>query len=136
MARTTTISAMVAFARSMGDTRARACTISSILLVAFSCSAQDKPAHAPEASNAAQAAASESVTVPAETKLVLVLTSPIASKSVHRGDMIYAQMTAPVAVDNNGRDSCRKFRSGQGRKTIAQWFPRRDRHAIGLGDFS
>lgn len=100
MARTTTISAMVAFARSMGDTRARACTISSILLVAFSCSAQDKPAHAPEASNAAQAAASESVTVPAETKLVLVLTSPIASKSVHRGDMIYAQMTAPVAVDN------------------------------------
>jgi hypothetical protein len=100
MARTTTISAMVALVRSMADPRARACAIASIMLVAFSCFAQDKPAHAPEASDAAQAAASESVTIPAETRLALVLTSPIASKAVHRGDMIYAQMTAPVAVEN------------------------------------
>ena len=40
------------------------------------------------------------VTVPAGTKIALVLTSPISSKTVHRGDTIYAQITAPVPVGN------------------------------------
>ena len=40
------------------------------------------------------------VVIPAGTRLALVLTSPVASKTVHRGDLVYAQMTAPVAVGN------------------------------------
>lgn len=42
--------------------------------------------------------AQAAVTVPAGTRLALVLTHPVDSKSTHRGDEIYAQITAPVAV--------------------------------------
>jgi type IV secretion system protein VirB10 len=38
------------------------------------------------------------VTIPAGTRLALVLTHPVDSKTMHRGDQIYAQTTAPVAV--------------------------------------
>lgn len=40
------------------------------------------------------------ITVPAGTRLNLVLTHPVDSKTMHRGDEIYAQTTAPVAVGN------------------------------------
>ena len=36
------------------------------------------------------------ITVPAGTRIALVLTHPIDSKSIHKGDLIYAQTTAPV----------------------------------------
>jgi len=38
------------------------------------------------------------ITVPAQTQFALVLTHPIDSKSMRRGDEIYAQTTAPIAV--------------------------------------
>jgi hypothetical protein len=38
------------------------------------------------------------VTVPVGTRLALVLTHPVLSRSVHRGDEVYAQLTEPVAV--------------------------------------
>lgn len=40
------------------------------------------------------------VTVPVGTRIPLVLTHPIQSKRLHRGDNIYAQVTAPVIVGN------------------------------------
>ena len=38
----------------------------------------------------------QQITVPAGTHVVLVLTHPIDSKTIHKGDQIYAQTTAPV----------------------------------------
>lgn len=43
---------------------------------------------------------SSTVTVPAGTRLPLVLTHPIQSRSIHRGDDIYAQITAPITLGN------------------------------------
>src|SRR5436305_7512134 len=39
---------------------------------------------------------SETVTLPAGTRFVLVLTHPIQSRYLHRGDDIYAQINSPV----------------------------------------
>lgn len=38
----------------------------------------------------------ETVTIPAGTRVALVLTHPVQSRVIHRGDDIYAQVTAPV----------------------------------------
>lgn len=38
------------------------------------------------------------IIVPTGTRLALVLTHPVDSKTMHRGDAIYAQITAPIAV--------------------------------------
>ena len=40
------------------------------------------------------------VTVPAGTRIALVLTHPIQSRYIHRGDDIYAQVTSPVNYGN------------------------------------
>jgi hypothetical protein len=40
------------------------------------------------------------ITVPAGTRLALVLTHPVVSRSIRRGDEVYAQITDPVAVGN------------------------------------
>ena len=52
------------------------------MLVAFTCFAQNP----------------DTVTVPATTRFALVLTNPVASKTTHRGDVVYAQTIAPVIV--------------------------------------
>lgn len=41
------------------------------------------------------------ITIPAGTRLALVLTSPVSSKTVPRGDTIVAQGTAPVVLGNS-----------------------------------
>jgi hypothetical protein len=68
-------------------------------VVAF---AQDPP-HSP-ASQQSGAAESQpqtaTVTIPAGTQIPLVLTHPIQSRYIHRGDDIYAQITAPVTSGN------------------------------------
>jgi len=71
-------------------------TLIALLLAALTCMAQDQP---PAASQAA-AAEKETVTIPAGTRLALVLTHPIWSHSTRRGDEIYAQTTSPVTVGN------------------------------------
>ncbi len=38
------------------------------------------------------------VTIPAGTRFALVLTNPVSSKTMHSGDVVYAQTTAPVTV--------------------------------------
>jgi hypothetical protein len=40
------------------------------------------------------------LTLPAGTQLALILTHPIDSKTMHRGDSIFAETTAPVFADN------------------------------------
>ena len=46
------------------------------------------------------AAGQNSVTIPAGTNVALVLTHPIQSRYIHRGDDIYAQVTFPVESGN------------------------------------
>ena len=42
----------------------------------------------------------KTTTIPAGTRVALVLTQPVDSKSTHRGQEIYAQTTAPVVVND------------------------------------
>jgi hypothetical protein len=62
---------------------------------------QAQPASQPDSQSNAQSAThheSARVTVPIGTRLALVLTHPVVSRTVHRGDEVYAQLTDPVAV--------------------------------------
>jgi hypothetical protein len=71
-----------------------------VIFLAGSCLAQE-PSPAPDAqASASNAPAIEKndIVVPAGTRIALVLTHPIRSRSIHRGDDIYAQITAPVTV--------------------------------------
>jgi hypothetical protein len=86
----------------------------TLTLVAVTCLAltglaqdQPEPTAAPDArsnsqtrqtTQASQTAPPATVTIPAGTPFALVLTNPISSKSVHRGDQIHAQTTNPIAI--------------------------------------
>ena len=73
----------------------------AVLLAAFSCLAQDQAATEPQTQEtAANTAAPATITIPAGTRLALVLTHPIQSRFIHRGDDIYAQINAPVTAGN------------------------------------
>jgi hypothetical protein len=61
------------------------------LLFTLTCLAQDQ-------AQPGAGAPPSMVTIPSGTRLALVLTDPISSKAVHRGDEINAQTTAPIAV--------------------------------------
>ena len=74
-----------------------AAAITAVLLTA-ACLAQDQPQ--PTQANPQEANAPITVTVPAGTHLALVLTQPVQTRYIHRGDDIYAQVTSPVASDN------------------------------------
>jgi hypothetical protein len=70
-----------------------------ILFTTLCVAAQDQSASDP--SSGPQAAGqSATITIPAGTRLALVLTHPIQSRYVHRGDDIYAQITSPVNSGN------------------------------------
>jgi hypothetical protein len=76
----------------------------AILLASFSCLAQDRTQAADEpTSPPTQDQADNSgamVTIPAGTRLALVLTQPIQTRHVRRGDDIYAQVVSPVNSGN------------------------------------
>lgn len=72
--------------------------IVALLLAALSCLAQDQPHSRPSQTQAATESAT--VTIPAGTRIALVLTHPIQSRYVHRGDDIYAQTSSPVDSGN------------------------------------
>lgn len=80
----------------------KAVTVAITLLFTFACLAQDQPQTPPPSSKTtAQASAkiqSSTVTIPGGTPFALVLTNPVSSKTMHRGDVVYAQTTAPVTV--------------------------------------
>jgi hypothetical protein len=72
-----------------------------ILLLAFvasPCIAQEQPAEA--ASRSTLDRPDDKVTIPAGTRFALVLTHPIQSRYLHRGDDIYAQINSPVDAGN------------------------------------
>jgi hypothetical protein len=64
--------------------------LTSTLLLAISSLAQGSP------SSSAKPAPEATVTVPAGTSIALVLTHPIQSRYIHRGDDIYAQVISAV----------------------------------------
>lgn len=70
------------------------CTL-MLALAAGAQNAASNPAQQPPAT-AESRAKSPAVTVPAGTQVALVLTYPIESRQIRRGDDIYAQVTAPV----------------------------------------
>lgn len=76
-------------------------TLLVTVLFSLASSAQEPTSPPPNqpvtASNTALAAA---ITVPAGTYMALVLTHPIQSRNIHRGDDIYAQITSPVTSGN------------------------------------
>lgn len=101
------VSAMVA-SRSTAETCTRVLLALAFTLVASQCIAQESSS-APRSSSASQSssesrpatdASASAVTIPSGSRLALVLTSPVASKTVHRGDTIYAQTIAPMTVDS------------------------------------
>lgn len=78
----------------------------AVVLAALTCFAQhkDQPQTGEERSSESSQAQAEpqsaNVTIPAGTKIALVLTHPVQSRYVHRGDDIYAQTTSPVNAGN------------------------------------
>jgi hypothetical protein len=58
------------------------------------------PPDSPGVSRVAAANNTTSVTVPAGTRIALVLTQPVQTRYIHRGDDIYAQTTSPVTTAN------------------------------------
>jgi hypothetical protein len=74
-----------------------------IMVVALTCAAQNvaqEPVqqNSDNHSQAAPSPTGEAVTIPAGTRFALVLTNPVASKSIRRGDEIYTQTVAPIVV--------------------------------------
>ena len=71
------------------------------LTFSAACIAQDQaqPPQSPEPqANQTQRASTE--TIPAGTRFALVLTHPLQSRYIHRGDDIYAQITDPITLGN------------------------------------
>lgn len=110
-----TVSTMIAFLTLAGTNARRILAAVTILVFAVTCMAQDtvnvnananaqpqspsppdaQTVHAPTTSNP------PTETIPAGTRLALVLTNPIFSNTTHRGDEIHAQTTAPVTVGDH-----------------------------------
>jgi hypothetical protein len=107
------VSALAVFS-ALAKTKAKqAVLVASMLLISFTCLAQnrnqnnqneDQPQTAPPSSQTssqtttAATAQPSTVTIPAGTRFALVLTNPVSNKTMHRGDVVYAQTTAPVTV--------------------------------------
>ena len=71
------------------------------LLASLTCAAQIQPQeNAANQQPESKPEQTSTITIPAGTELSLVLSQPIQSRSLRRGDDIYAQITAPVTVDN------------------------------------
>jgi hypothetical protein len=99
------VSTIVAFLTLAGTKAKQSFAVFSLLLAALTCIAfaQDQSDQAqasspvsPTNSQASVTPVSSTVTVPAGTRIALVLTHPILSRSIRRGDDIYAQIASPV----------------------------------------
>ena len=75
--------------------------IAAILLTG-SAFAQDQPQPAapPDSGQVQVENQNSNITIPSGTHLALVLTQPVQTRYIHRGDDIYAQVTSPVDADN------------------------------------
>lgn len=86
----------------MTSSRRKLALVTAVFL-SVSCWAQDQqePPNPGSQANPAQAEVQlNTIILPAGTQLPLVLTHPIQSRVLHRGDDIYAQVTAPVNSGN------------------------------------
>ncbi len=83
-----------------------AVAVATTFLFAFTCLAQEtsQPSQQPDPQSQATAQPLV-VTVPAGTRIALVLTHPIQSRYVHRGDTVYAQVTVSRELGERGCDS-------------------------------
>lgn len=103
------VSTMIAFLTLAGTNARRTLAAVTTLLLAVTCMAQDntqaqpQPPSPPDSQTSLQASATPppvTETIPAGTRFALVLTHPIQSRYIHRGDNIYAQITAPITLGN------------------------------------
>jgi len=74
----------------------------AVVLIAIGALAQDQsPPRQLENTDQLQAESrSPTVTIPAGTRMALVLTHPVQTRYIHRGDDIYAQINSPVSSEN------------------------------------
>ena len=70
------------------------------VLLAGVCYAQDSTSSDQQAAAASPETRRATVTIPAGTRMALVLTHPIQSRAIRRGDDIYAQISSPVDSGN------------------------------------
>jgi hypothetical protein len=102
------VSNLVAFLSLAKTSFKQSLALTTILFVTLSSVAQQQTASQldsqttpPDALSSAQPApGTTSITVPAGTSIALVLTHPIQSRYIHRGDDIYAQVISPIASGN------------------------------------
>ena len=101
-------STMFAFLNLAGTNARRSLAALSTLFLALTCFAQNQdqsqPLSPPDSQTNLQASARPNPvtdTIPAGTRFALVLTHPIQSRYIHRGDDIYAQITAPITLGND-----------------------------------
>src|ERR1051326_9171522 len=79
----------------------QAAFVLAMVLAGLPCLAQQQPpATEPTPPDTGTAQPPATVTIPAGTRLALVLTQPVQSRYIHRGDDIYAQVTSPIASGN------------------------------------
>ena len=105
------VSTMIAFLTLAGTNAKQILAAVTALVFAMTCMAQDnantnpqpQPTSPPDAQTMQAPAAPNppTETIPAGTRLALVLTNPIFSNTTHRGDEIHAQTTAPVTVGDH-----------------------------------
>jgi hypothetical protein len=100
------VSTMFAFLNLAGTNARRSLAALSTVFLALTCLAQNQPQplSPPDSQTNLQASAKPNPiteTIPAGTRFALVLTHPIQSRYVHRGDDIYAQITAPITMGND-----------------------------------
>jgi len=74
----------------------QALALSITLLLTISTFAQQPAPDSPDISQPTPAK-DVTITIPAGTRIALVLTQPLQTRYLHRGDDVYAQITAPVA---------------------------------------
>lgn len=89
--------------RSLRKTKILWSILATLLLAAACCAQQARQSRPrPDALPAEQAPTQNpaSLTLTAGTQFALVLTHPIDSKVMHRGDTVFAETTSPVFVDN------------------------------------
>ncbi len=101
------VSTMIAFLTLAGTNARKPLAVITALLFTVTCMAQDQaqpqPPSPPDPQSNIQAPAtpeSFTVTLPPGTRIALVLTHDIQSRSMRRGDDIYAQITSPVNSGN------------------------------------
>jgi hypothetical protein len=87
---------------SLANNRVKIAIASAACVFTLPCLAQQSPsAGLSDAPNsAAQAEAKQTITIPAGTRISLVLTQPVQSRHVRRGDDVFAQVMSPVDAGN------------------------------------